>query len=60
MLAPDGDAYVQIPVLGSTGRLWRAVRGPLIAVGRRPDTAAAFRGFRLTRGELDRALETPD
>ena len=56
VLAPDGDAYIQIPVLGSTGRLWRAVRGPLIAVGRRPDTAAAFRGFRLTRGELDRAL----
>ena len=57
VLAADGDAYVQIPVLGSAGRLWRAVRGPLIAVGRRPDTGAAFRGFRLTRGELDQALE---
>jgi len=57
VLAPDGDAYVQIPVLGSAGRLWRAVRGPLIAAGRRPDTGAAFRGFRLTRGELDQALE---
>jgi hypothetical protein len=56
VLASRGDAYVQIPVLGSAGRLWRAARGPLIALGRRPDTGAAFRGFRLTRGELDRAL----
>ncbi|HEY7692767.1 MAG TPA: class I SAM-dependent methyltransferase [Gaiellaceae bacterium] len=57
VLAPEGEAYVQIPVLGAAGRAWRAVRRPLVALGRRPDTSAAFRGFRLTRGELDRALD---
>jgi len=53
VLAPGGAAYVQVPVLGRAGRLWR---GPLIALGRRPETGAAFRGFRLTRRELDRGL----
>jgi SAM-dependent methyltransferase len=57
VVAPGGEAYVQIPLLGRLGRGWRAVRRPLVALGRRPDTSAAFRGFRLTRGELDRALE---
>ncbi len=56
VLAPDGAAYVQVPVLGRTGRLWRGLRRPLVALGRRPDTGAAFRGFRLTRRELDRGL----
>jgi SAM-dependent methyltransferase len=56
VLAPGGEAYVQIPVLGSAGRLWRAVRWPLVALSRRPEQGAAFRGFRLTRRELDRAL----
>jgi SAM-dependent methyltransferase len=56
VLAPGGEAYVQIPVLGRAGRLWRALRRPLVALGRGPDTGAAFRGFRLTRSELDRAL----
>jgi SAM-dependent methyltransferase len=55
-LAPDGEAYVQVPVLGRGGRVWRALRRPLVAAGRRPATAASFRGFRLTRPELDRAL----
>jgi SAM-dependent methyltransferase len=57
VLAPGGEAYVQIPVLRAAGRAWRAVRRPLVALGRRPGTSAAFRGFRLTRGELDRALD---
>jgi SAM-dependent methyltransferase len=56
VLAPGGEAYVQIPVVGPAGRAWRSVRGPLVALGRRPETGAAFRGSRLTRGELDRAL----
>ena len=56
VLAPHGEAFVQVPVLGSAGRLWRAVRRPLVAVARRPERSAAFRGFRLTRRELDRAL----
>jgi SAM-dependent methyltransferase len=56
VLAPGGAAYVQVPVLGRAGRLWRGLRGPLIALGRRPETGAAFRGFRLTRRELDCGL----
>jgi SAM-dependent methyltransferase len=56
VLAPDGEAYVQVPVLGRAGRLWRGLRRPLVAAGRRPETGASFRGFRLTRSELDRAL----
>jgi SAM-dependent methyltransferase len=56
VLAPGGEAYVQVPVIGRAGRLWRTLRGPLVALGRRPDTGAAFRGFRLTRGELHGAL----
>jgi SAM-dependent methyltransferase len=56
VLAPGGEAYVQVPVLGRAGRIWRGLRRPLVALGRRPDTGAAFRGFRLTRHELDRGL----
>jgi SAM-dependent methyltransferase len=51
VLAPHGEAYIQVPVLqGAAGRLRRALRT------RRPEHGAAFRGFRLTRRELDRAL----
>lgn len=57
VLAPDGEAYVQVPVLGGAGRVWRGLRRPLVALGRRPDTGAAFRGFRLTRRELERGLD---
>jgi trans-aconitate methyltransferase len=57
VLAPQGEAYVQVPVLqGFAGRLRRAVRTPLLRLARRPEHGAAFRGFRLTRRELDRAL----
>jgi SAM-dependent methyltransferase len=56
VLSPGGEAYVQVPVLGPAGRVWRGVRRPLVALGRRPETGAAFRGFRLTVAELDRAL----
>jgi SAM-dependent methyltransferase len=56
VLAPGGQAYVQIPMLGGAGRIWRALRRPLVALARRPETGAAFRGYRLTRRELDRTL----
>jgi len=57
VLAPQGEAFVQVPVLdGAAARLRRAIRAPLLFFARRPEHAAAFRGFRLTRRELDRAL----
>ena len=57
VLAPQGEAYIQVPVLeGAAGRLRRALRTPLLRLARRPEHGAAFRGFRLTRRELDRAL----
>ena len=60
VLAPAGEAFVQLPVLepGLRARAWRACRSALVPVTaflgatRRPE----FRGFRLTRGELDAAL----
>src|SRR4051812_2276719 len=57
VLAPQGEAFVQVPVLeGSAGRLRRAVRTPLLRLARRPEHGAAFRGYRLTGRELDYAL----
>ena len=62
VLRRGGTAYVQLPVLdgGVRPRLWRALRSLLVPVGERlgggPLRAAAFRGFRLTRRELDAAL----
>jgi SAM-dependent methyltransferase len=57
VLAPHGEAFVQVPVLdGPTGRARRALRAPLLLLARRPEHAAAFRGFRLTRRELEDAL----
>jgi SAM-dependent methyltransferase len=57
VLAPEGEAFVQVPVLGGAiGKLWRAARTPLVPLARRPDRGAAFRGFRLTRRELEEAL----
>jgi ubiquinone/menaquinone biosynthesis C-methylase UbiE len=63
VLAPDGCAFVQLPVLepGLWPRLWRALRGAVLPVlgrvSRAPERAASFRGFRLTGDELDRGLE---
>ena len=57
VLGPQGEAYVQVPVLrGFAGRLRRTLRTPILRFARRPEQGAAFRGFRLTRRELDRAL----
>src|SRR5581483_3608705 len=57
VLAPGGEAFVQVPVLlGAAGRIRRALRAPLLRLARRPEHAAAFRGFRLTEAELDAAL----
>jgi hypothetical protein len=57
VLAVGGEAFVQLPVLdGLVGRIWRASRTPLVRLARRPERGAAFRGYRLTRAELDRAL----
>jgi SAM-dependent methyltransferase len=61
VLAPAGRAFVQVPVLegGVRTRLWRAGRAlavPMLAarggIARRP----AYRGYRLTEDELERAL----
>jgi SAM-dependent methyltransferase len=57
VLAPQGEAFVQVPVLeGVSARVRRAVRAPLLRLARRPEHGAAFRGYRLTRRELDDAL----
>jgi ubiquinone/menaquinone biosynthesis C-methylase UbiE len=62
VLKPPGEAFVQLPVLdaGVLPRAWRVSRSALVPVLARlradPASAAAFRGFRLTRGELDRGL----
>ena len=61
VLAPGGEAFVQVPVLerGLRPRAWRALRSAVLPVYTRlaaphPARAPAFRGFRLTRGELER------
>lgn len=62
VLAPAGEAFVQLPVLASglRPRLWRAARGVAVpVVARLSGTASAspaFRGFRLTRRELEEGL----
>lgn len=62
VLAPGGSAFVQLPVLdrGPVPRVWRAARAlavPALArLGRDPERAAAFRGFRVTGPELERGL----
>jgi SAM-dependent methyltransferase len=59
VLTPDGEAFVQLPVLdnGPLPRVWRAVRSALIPVtSLGPERRREFRGFRLTRDELDRGL----
>jgi ubiquinone/menaquinone biosynthesis C-methylase UbiE len=60
VLAPGGEAFVQLPVLeaGPSARAWRAVRSALVPLTGflGPTRRKEFRGFRLTRGELDAAL----
>lgn len=61
VLAPEGEAYVHVPVLeGRRGRLWRVARSLALPVvdlaARTPERTRAFRGVRLTRSELDRGL----
>jgi SAM-dependent methyltransferase len=61
VLTPDGRAFVQLPVLGSGAhvRAWRLARGlavPLAASGGAIARRPAYRGFRLTEGELAQAL----
>jgi SAM-dependent methyltransferase len=60
VLAPSGEAFVQLPVLddGLRPRAWRALRSalvPLTSLG--PTRRTDFRGVRLTRAELDAGLE---
>jgi ubiquinone/menaquinone biosynthesis C-methylase UbiE len=58
LLAPAGEAYVQIPVLeGWGGRARRMLRAPLVRLARRPERRASFRGYRLTCAELERGLD---
>jgi ubiquinone/menaquinone biosynthesis C-methylase UbiE len=58
VLAPDGEAYMQIPVLqGWVGRARRMLRKPLVRLARRPEHGAAFRGYRLTGAELQQAID---
>jgi SAM-dependent methyltransferase len=59
VLSPSGEAFVQLPVLdnGPRPRAWRALRSvviPLTSLG--PKRRREFRGFRLTRRELDEGL----
>jgi SAM-dependent methyltransferase len=61
VLAPHGgEAFVQLPVLdhGLRPRAWRAVRSALVPITSlgAPTRRKEFRGYRLTRGELDAAL----
>ena len=62
VLAPAGQAFVQVPVLeaGVRARAWRAARSAVVPAlaraSRDPARAEAFRGFRLTRRELEAAL----
>lgn len=62
VLAPGGQAFVQLPVLvdGWRARAFRRARGLLVpasaALPGRLTRLPAYRGFRLTAAELDRAL----
>jgi trans-aconitate methyltransferase len=61
VLKATGEAFVQVPVLqsGFRARGWRALRRAVVPLTsfRGPTSAAAFRGFRLTRRELEGGLE---
>jgi ubiquinone/menaquinone biosynthesis C-methylase UbiE len=62
VLAPAGRAFAQLPVLGPglRPRLWRAGRRVAVPLARggEPETRPEYRGFRLTRPELARALDS--
>jgi SAM-dependent methyltransferase len=60
VLAEGGEAFLQLPVLdeGRRPRAWRAARSavvPLTSLG--PTRRREFRGYRLTRDELDEGLD---
>jgi SAM-dependent methyltransferase len=60
VLRPGGEAFIQLPVLeaGVRPRAWRALRSAVIPVTPLgPRRRREFRGFRMTRGELDAGLE---
>lgn len=54
VLAPGGQAFVQLPVLdrGPRPRLWRTLRSLVVPLSRE----AALRGVRITQAELARGL----
>lgn len=62
VLAPSGQAFVQLPVLvpGLQPRVWRALRSAVVPVlarlSRDPGRDAAFRGCRLREDELERGI----
>ena len=60
VLARGGEGFVQLPLLdgGLRSRAWRVSRTALVPLTARlgPTHRREFRGFRLTRGELDSAL----
>ena len=62
VLAPEGEGFVQLPVLehGVRPRLWRAARSAVVPLTDRlssdPSRSAAFRGYRLSEAELERGL----
>lgn len=60
VLATQGEAFVQLPVLdpGVVPRAWRAARTAALPLARRgADRSAAFRGTRVTEGELASGLD---
>jgi SAM-dependent methyltransferase len=61
VLTTTGEAYLQLPILrgSARARAWRAVGRAIVPLTsfRGPTSTAAFRGFRLTRRELDSGLE---
>jgi ubiquinone/menaquinone biosynthesis C-methylase UbiE len=60
VLAPGGEAFVQMPQLhgGVVPAVWRAARAAAmrLLVSENVTTSPAYRGTRLTRGEIERAL----
>jgi ubiquinone/menaquinone biosynthesis C-methylase UbiE len=63
VLAPGGEAFVQLPVLTPSlrARAWRRIRHSAVLaaarLARAPRAQPSYKGFRLTSVELQRALE---